>query len=91
LDVTKVDLTEADLKKVDEMLERPYTEDNEQLQRELEHFKARKFKAEIESVYHFSTDFLINDYIPRKIRLIEMPEIEIVEVVSRKSRVEEFL
>lgn len=73
LDVTNVELTAADLKKVDELLQRPYL--NAQLKRELKCFQARRSKAEIESVYHFSIDYLINDYIPRKIRLLPMPNI----------------
>lgn len=67
------ELTEADLKKVDELLERPYT--NWMMRRELNCFKTRRLKAEIESIYHFSIDYLINDYIPRKIRLAGMPDI----------------
>lgn len=71
LDVTHVDLTPADLKKVDELLQRPYV--NEQMRRELNCFKARRSKAEIEGIYHYSIENLIKDYIPKKIRLIEMP------------------
>jgi DNA topoisomerase VI subunit A len=71
LDVAFVDMTAAELKKVDELLERPYM--NPQLERELQHMKSRKIKAEIESIYHYSVEYLIRDYIPRKISAIEMP------------------
>ena len=66
------------MKKVDEMLERPYID--RQIMRELSYLKTMPFKAEIESLYHFSTDFLINDYIPKKIRLIEMPPTQMIEI-----------
>lgn len=73
MDVVHVDLTPADLKKVDELLQRPYV--NDLMRRELNCFEARQLKAEIEGIYHYSIENLINDYIPRKIRLIEMPQI----------------
>lgn len=76
LDVPNVELTEADLKKVDELLERPYV--NPLLRRELNCFKARRFKAEIENIYHYSIDYLINDYIPRKIRQVDTAQIPII-------------
>lgn len=71
LDVTHVNLTPGDLKMVDEMLERPYVDAI--LRRELNNFKTRQLKAEIESIYHFSINYLIDDYIPRKIRAIATP------------------
>lgn len=73
LDLINIELTAADVKKVDELLQRPYV--NDLLRRELRCFKTRRLKAEIENVYHYSIDFLINEFIPRKIRLIEMPSI----------------
>lgn len=59
------DLTAAELKKVDELLERPYL--NAKLIQELNWFKTRKFKAEIEGLYETTTDYFIRDFIPSKI------------------------
>lgn len=73
LDIIHVDLTEADLKKVDELMKRPYM--NPFLKSQLKCLKYRRLKAEIESFYLYSIDFLINEYIPRKIRTIELPSI----------------
>jgi DNA topoisomerase VI subunit A len=74
MDVVQTQLTPADLKKVDELLQRPYV--NQQLSSELNTFKTIKFKAEIESILHFSIDYLVLDYIPRKIMSIAMPPVE---------------
>lgn len=65
-------MTEADVKKVNELLKRPYI-NNLQLRRELNYFLNRRLKCEIENVYTYIIEHFINDYIPRKIRLIEMP------------------
>lgn len=73
LDVTRVELTDADMKKVHELLQRPYM--NPFLKTQLQCLQHRRIKAEIESIYHYSIDYLINEYIPRKIRSIEMPPI----------------
>lgn len=73
LDLNNIELTSADAKKVEELLQRPYV--NDLLRRELTCFKTRRLKAEIENIYHYSIDFLIDEYIPRKIRLIGMPSI----------------
>lgn len=70
-DALTIDLTEKDLKKIEELLERPYID--ALLKRELNHFKTSLKKAEIESLYNFSINNLINDYIPRKIRSLETP------------------
>lgn len=66
-----MDLTAAELKKVDELLKRPYVRG--QLERELNFLKVRKLKAEIESLYSHTIDFIINNYIPQKIRNIAEP------------------
>lgn len=66
-----LDLTEKDLKKIDELLERPYM--NAMLKRELNCLRTSLKKAEIESLYNFSINNLISDYIPRKIRSLETP------------------
>lgn len=71
LDVAHMDLTEAELKKVDELLKRPYA--NGRLERELNFLSVRKLKAEIESLYNCSIEFIINNYIPQKIRNIAEP------------------
>lgn len=71
--MTYVDLKPGDLKKVDELLERPYV--NRTMRRELNCLKERRIKAEIEGIYRLSVDYLINDYIPRKIRYVEGPAI----------------
>lgn len=64
------------MKKVDELLARPYI--NDHLKTELEHLKFRGLKAEIESIYHFSVDYLVNDYIPQKIAAIQGPMGDII-------------
>ena len=71
LNITHTEMTAAELKKVDELLERPYM--NAQLKRELTHLKTRKLKAEIENIYKCSIDYLIKDYIPQKIRSVDEP------------------
>lgn len=71
LDIVGIEMSEAELKKANDLMKRPYVNSN--LQRELNCFAEQKMKAEIESLYLYSTDFLINDYIPWKISLIEMP------------------
>jgi DNA topoisomerase VI subunit A len=76
--VAEIDMTEADLKKVDELLLRPYVD--RKIRQELNIFKRLKLKAEIESLYHFSTDFLVNDFIPRKIRELEMPPVPVMRL-----------
>ncbi|KAG5685014.1 hypothetical protein PVAND_014217 [Polypedilum vanderplanki] len=68
LNIVYNDMTAADLKKVNDLMQRPYM--NPQLERELVHMKNRKQKAEIESIYDYSVDYLIQDYIPRKISTI---------------------
>jgi len=76
LDITRTQLTDADVKKVGELLARPYI--NDHLKTELEHLKNRGLKAEIESIYHFSIDYLIYDYIPQKIAAISSPLKDII-------------
>ncbi|KAL7026491.1 hypothetical protein ACKWTF_005043 [Chironomus riparius] len=76
LDITRTQLTDADVKKVDELLARPYI--NDHLKTELAHLKNRGLKAEIESIYHFSIDYLIHDYIPQTIAAIPGPNREII-------------
>jgi DNA topoisomerase VI subunit A len=71
IDMTQMTLTEGDLKKVDDLLKRPYI--TADLQRELNIFKERQLKAEIEAMYFYSIEYLINDFIPRKIRRVLNP------------------
>jgi DNA topoisomerase VI subunit A len=66
LDIPHTEMTTADFKKVDELLKRPYI--NDHLKRELNYFKTNNAKAEIENIYTYSMNYLVNDYIPRKIR-----------------------
>lgn len=77
LDITRTELTDADLKKINELMKRPYM--NENVKKELEHLKTRGLKAEIESIYHFSIDFLVHDYIPGKIAMIANPMQQIIQ------------
>jgi hypothetical protein len=69
-----MNLTTAELKKVDELLERPYL--TPKLLNELNCFKKRKFKAEIEGLYETTTDYFIKDFIPTKIRGIPQPFVD---------------
>lgn len=71
IDITTITMTEGDLKKVDELLKRPYI--TLDLHRELNVFKERQMKAEIEAIYFYSIEYLINDFIPRKIRRAVVP------------------
>lgn len=71
LNITHTKMTAGELKKVDELLTRPYM--YPELQRELNHLKSREYKAEIEGIYDISVDYLIKDYIPQKIRAIDEP------------------
>lgn len=71
IDITTITMTEGDLKKVDELLKRPYITPD--LHRELNVFKERQMKAEIEAIYFYSIEYLINDFIPRKIRRAVVP------------------
>lgn len=71
LDITRIEMTAADAKKVNELLKRPYISDR--LRSELNHLRRRKLKAEIESIYQCSMDYLITDYIPTKILLVGEP------------------
>lgn len=63
-----------DLKKTDDMLQRPYVRGR--LKEELFWIKTRKKKAEIESLYNSSLDFLLNSYIPDKVVNLEPYEVE---------------
>lgn len=80
LDITRVELTDADRKKIDELLARPYM--NKHLENELNYMKKRGLKAEIESIYHFSIDYLIHDYIPQKIASISNPMDKIIKATN---------
>lgn len=66
--------TKEDLKKVDEILDRPYATGI--IREELFWIKTRKKKAEIESLYDLSLDYLFNTYIPNKVINLEPLEIE---------------
>jgi meiotic recombination protein SPO11 len=68
------DATPEDLKKTDEILERPYV--CGRLREELFWLKTRKKKAEIECLYEQSMSYLFNNYIPTKIVNLEPLEIE---------------
>lgn len=67
-------LTAAELKKVDDLLDRPYM--TPKLLQELHCFKKRKIKAEIEGLYETTTDYFIRDFIPTKILGIPQAFIE---------------
>lgn len=69
LDITTIPMNERDEKKVTDMMKRPYL--NPLLKSELQILLNRKVKAEIEGIYHFSINYLINEYIPNKIRATE--------------------
>lgn len=69
-----MNLTAAELKKVDELLDRPYL--TPKLLQELHCFKTLKLKAEIEGLYETSTDYFIRDYLSTKILGIPQPFID---------------
>lgn len=69
LDIPTIPMSKQDEKKVTEMLKRPYI--NPVLKRELQILLNRQVKAEIEGIYHFSINYMINEYIPNKIRATE--------------------
>lgn len=66
--------TPEDLKKVDELLERPYVVG--QLREELFWLKTRKKKAEIECLYEQSLNYIINTYIPNQALNLVSLEVE---------------
>ena len=72
LDITTIAMTKGDEKKATEMLSRPYM--NPVLKSELQILLKRQLKAEIEGIYHFSINYMINEYLPNKIRATETIE-----------------
>lgn len=77
LDIAHTKLTAAELKKVNELLKRPYL--NTKLLLELNNLKERKLKAEIEGLYEQSAEYFIKDFIPSKISGAGDPLMEILE------------
>lgn len=69
LDIATITMNEGDLKKATEMMKRPYM--NPMLKSELQILLNRQVKAEIEGIYHFSINYMINEYLPNKIRATE--------------------
>ncbi|CAO1378646.1 unnamed protein product [Diamesa serratosioi] len=78
LDITTIPMSKRDEKKATDMMKRPYM--NSRLQSELQILLNRNVKAEIEGIYHFSINYLINEYIPNKIRATE--SLKAIQLVS---------
>lgn len=74
LNILVSEATPEDLKKTDDILQRPYVRGR--LREELYWIKTRKKKAEIENLYQLTLDFLLNNYIPDKVVNLEPYEIE---------------
>lgn len=74
LNILVSETTAEDLKKTDEMLQRPYVRGR--LREELFWIKTCKKKAEIENMYQLSMDFFLNSYIPEKVMNLEPYELE---------------
>ncbi|CAO1395302.1 unnamed protein product [Diamesa tonsa] len=80
LDITTIAMTKRDEKKATEMLKRPYM--NPVLKSELQILLNRQVKAEIEGIYHFSINYMINEYLPNKIRATESLKAEPLKISS---------
>ncbi|CAO1408922.1 unnamed protein product [Diamesa hyperborea] len=80
LDITTIAMTKRDEKKATEMLKRPYI--NPVLKSELQILLNRQVKAEIEGIYHFSINYMINEYLPNKIRATESLRAEPFKISS---------
>ncbi|XP_063701627.1 meiotic recombination protein SPO11 [Culicoides brevitarsis] len=65
LQIPSLSLTYEDIKKLDEMLERPYI--TEDLRSQLTEMRKTKKKAEIEALSTFSSTFLLDQYLPSAI------------------------
>ena len=66
LNLPAMELTERDVKKIDELLKRPYI--NQFIMKELKMMKLINLKAEIESLCDISANYLIDNYLPNKMK-----------------------
>lgn len=66
-EIPSLPLTDEDIKKIDEMLERPYI--TEELRLQLTQMRKDKIKAEIEALSTFSSTYLVDQYLPSTISM----------------------
>lgn len=72
LQIPFLNLTYEDKKKIEEMLERPYI--NDELREQLTEMRKNKKKVEIESLYTFSSTYLLDQYLPSSIAMSVLNE-----------------
>uniref|UniRef100_A0AAG5DSR6 Topoisomerase 6 subunit A/Spo11 TOPRIM domain-containing protein n=1 Tax=Anopheles atroparvus TaxID=41427 RepID=A0AAG5DSR6_ANOAO len=65
-----VPLRETELKKIEHMIKRPYTEGS--IQRELMFLRQLATKAEIESLYDIASDFVTTVYLTQKLKKLRI-------------------
>ncbi|XP_065062412.1 meiotic recombination protein SPO11-like, partial [Rhopilema esculentum] len=63
-----INTTDSDLKKMSDLLKRPYIQSNREISNQIERMMDQKLKAEIECLEAVSTTFATDIYLPSKIR-----------------------
>ncbi|RWR99797.1 meiotic recombination protein SPO11-like isoform X4, partial [Dinothrombium tinctorium] len=61
-------MSDADIKKIQDLLNRPYIKSNPIWREQVQHLLNLKAKAEIQILTNYSSQYLINEYIPNKIK-----------------------